>query len=165
MTVASDIAERIRDLRETLGRGEGPLLQEDLARRAGVRASQVSQWERGAQRPSRSRLERWAEREGWPLEMFQEGAPMPSTLLLRMEAPAERTALPESVEGRSPRKILAAFYDVLAAASREGRPCPPELAVLMQAMYDLAVGSPGSARDAEAAGLAAPAGEVAVPGW
>lgn len=143
-TVASNIAERIRDLRETLGRGDGPLLQEDLARRAGVRASQVSQWERGAQRPSRSRLERWAEREGWPVEIFEEGAPMPGEILARKRAaPASAAGGDRRADGApapgAPEEILAAFYDTLARASREGRPCPPELAVHIQAMYELAI--------------------------
>ena len=166
-TVASDIAERIRNLRQHLGATPGrPILQEELARRAGVRTSQVSQWERGAQRPSRSRLERWAEREGWPVEMFREGSAMPAEIL---PAPGLRPSPPPTgPTGADAHHVLARFYEVMAEASRQGRPCPPELAVLMQEMYGLALGDGGadepSDRDGPSAARAQrPASEV--PGW
>ena len=102
-TVASDIAHRVKNLREFLGGGSGrPVLQEDLARRVGVRTSQISQWERGAQRPSRNRLERWADREGWPIEMFQEGAPMPAKVLAPSPSSAPQLGRGSSGPGHPP---------------------------------------------------------------
>ena len=142
-TVASDIAERVKNLREFLGRGTGkPVIQEELAKRAGVRTSQISQWERGAQRPSRNRLERWAEREGWPIEMFQEGAPMPARVLspsVSVEPPTSATRAGVGSPALDPNQILGRFYEVMADASRRGRPCPAELAVLIQEMHGLAL--------------------------
>jgi transcriptional regulator with XRE-family HTH domain len=70
--VAGNIAKRIRDLCEALG-----VDQKDLAPRAGVHPQQVSAWVTGKQRPTRTRLESWAIREGWPVAIFAEGGPMP----------------------------------------------------------------------------------------
>ena len=171
-TVASDIAERIRNLRELLGGGTGkPMLQEELARRAGVRTSQVSQWERGAQSPSKSRLERWAEREGWPIEIFQDGTPMPAEVL---SAPQPEGPPPPGTVAGSGRvvqdanRILARFYEVMADASRRGHPCPPEMAILIQQMYGLVLGDgdpladPSGAEEAPATGSET---ESEIPGW
>jgi transcriptional regulator with XRE-family HTH domain len=139
--LASDIAGRIRRIREALGAPGEPLSQSELARRAGVRASQVSQWERGAQRPSRSRLERWADREGWPIAVFQEGGPLPSPAL-RDDAGAES---PRPVDGATvPRdldELLARFYHLMADAAARGQPVPAELARLMDGMYRAAITS------------------------
>ena len=172
-TVASNIADRVKNLREFLGGGSGrPVIQEELAKRAGVRTSQISQWERGAQRPSRSRLERWAEREGWPVEMFQEGSPMPATVLA--PSVSGETPLPAGRAGAGlpttdPNQILARFYEVMADASRLGQPCPAELAVLIQGMHGLALradGEPPSPRSSdEKSASPSPASESDIPGW
>jgi transcriptional regulator with XRE-family HTH domain len=169
-TVASDIAARIRNLREALGGGgETPLLQEDLGRRAGVRASQVSQWERGAQRPSRSRLERWAEREGWPVTIFQDGAPLPSELLGGPLSPPATKVTPEGVPTPGAGEILARFYEVMAKSSRQGRPCPPELAVLIQDLYHLATSGGGGEPDSRVVpsprSASPSADDEGVPNW
>ncbi len=72
--VADNISFRIADLRKkALG-----LTQAALAVRAGVGKQQVSNWETGLQRPARSRLTSWADRERWPFEIFAEGGPLPS---------------------------------------------------------------------------------------
>jgi len=155
-TVAADIADRIRKLRSLLGGEEGkPILQEELAQRAGVRKSQVSQWERGAQRPSRSRLERWAEREKWPVEIFREGAPMPSEILsdsVDVGGPGPVSFGAPDLPSTDPNQILARFYEVLAEASRGGSPPPPELALLIQQMHGIAVGAEDKEASSEAAG-------------
>lgn len=171
-TVASDIADRIRDLREFLGGNTGrPVRQEELALRAGVRTAQVSQWERGAQRPSRSRLERWAEREGWPVEIFEEGAPMPTSVLpaplvVTTPFPAQPGTDPVATD---PNQLLARFYEVMAEASRQGRPCPPELAALIQQMHGLALRpesrTPTSASGTEPSTSTDPDQSSEVPGW
>ena len=172
-TVASNIADRVKNLREFLGGGSGrPVIQEELAKRAGVRTSQISQWERGAQRPSRNRLERWAEREGWPIEMFQEGAPMPAIVLAR--SVSGETPFPAGLAGAgSPamdrNHILARFYEVMADASRLGHPCPAELAVLIQKMHALALkgdGEPASSRSGgDKSASQSPTSESEIPGW
>ena len=171
-TVASDIADRIKNLREFLGGDtRKAILQETLARRAGVRTSQVSQWERGAQSPSKSRLERWAEREGWPVEIFQDGGPMPTEVLAASGSGGARG--PEARGGtdgasNDANEILARFYEVMAEAIRCGRPLPPELAVLIQRMHGLALGEGDPvAPPAKDEGGAAPsaATESEIPGW
>ena len=74
LEVAGNISFRIADLRRNaLG-----LTQAALAVRAGVGKQQVSNWETGFQRPARSRLTSWADREHWPFEIFAEGGPLPS---------------------------------------------------------------------------------------
>lgn len=131
--VARNIGDRIRRLRELLGREPSkPLSQDDLGKRAGVRGSQVSQWERGVQRPSRSRLERWAEREGWPVAVFSEQGPPPDEIV--------PPAPPEAREASGPDALLAQFYQMMADSATQGRPFPPELAHLMHAMHRLATG-------------------------
>ncbi len=173
--LASDIAERIRDLRRVLsGEPDRVVPQEELGKRAGVRPSQVSQWERGAQKPSRSRLERWAEREGWPVTIFAEGSPMPSDVLTPSASRDHETA--NAVSGgepaaaeRTPEHILTRFYQVMAASAKQGSPLPPELATLMHGMYRLARGSGSPGPDRSGAEPATRVDELtaqrAVPGW
>lgn len=76
LVVASDIISRLRDLKTALKAS-----QAELARRAGVGPQAFSAWMTGKSPPPRIRLSTWAEREGWPLEIFLEGGPMPSTVL------------------------------------------------------------------------------------
>lgn len=161
-TVASDIAERIKELRRFLGTGsKGILSQEELGKRAGVRPSQVSQWERGVQQPSKSRLESWAEREGWPVTIFAEGAPRPSQAMSSVggsPAVPGTSAIDEREPGSlDPAEILARFYRLMAAAAEHGRPWPPELASLMDEMYRAAK------RDAPQGGVEAAGAQI--PGW
>lgn len=164
-TIATDIAERIKDLRKVLqSKPDKKLPQEELGMRAGVRPSQVSQWERGVQQPSRSRLERWAEREGWPVDIFAEGGPKPSEVLSPTVngTPAESDSgnygiPPESLD---PDDILARFYRLMAAAAERGRPWPPELARLMHDMYRAA--KPVAISGNDAAGARA---DTRIPGW
>lgn len=80
LTVASDLAERMDDLWEVLGKPHW----KSLAIRAGVHQQQLKQWRVRRQRPPWRRLESWAQREGWPAEIFAEGGPMPSTVLQRV---------------------------------------------------------------------------------
>jgi transcriptional regulator with XRE-family HTH domain len=145
-TVAADIGQRIRKIREVLRGPDGaPLSQGDLARRAGVRPSQVSLWERGVQRPSRSRLERWAEREGWPITVFQEGGAVPG---LAGSAPSPSVAASPpgpapTGPSANPEDLLARFYQLMAEAAARGQAFPPELANLMDRMYRTAVAGRG----------------------
>lgn len=76
LRAAKGIASRIVNLRDTLG-----LNQRELARRAGVRHKQITAWIQGRQTPTETRLESWAEREGWPVEIFAEDGPMPSEVI------------------------------------------------------------------------------------
>lgn len=75
-TLAGDIANRLLDLVSVTG-----VKHKELAKRAGVRPQQFSNWVGGDQKPPKSRLEHWAEREGWPIDIFSEGGPLPSTVL------------------------------------------------------------------------------------
>ncbi len=137
--LAADIAERIRDLRSVLSTGpKSSLSQEELGRRAGVRPSQVSQWERGVQQPSKSRLESWAEREGWPVTIFAEGSPSPSAALPSLTVGAEIRA-PAGPDGApvssDPDEVLAKFYRLMASAAETGNPWPAELAGVVEELY------------------------------
>lgn len=76
--VASDVAQRIRDLREAVG-----WTQAQLAQRVNRLVGAVSKWERGVKRPPRTVLERLAKQQGWPVEIFGEGGPMPSVVIRR----------------------------------------------------------------------------------
>ncbi len=76
--LASDFKDRIADLIQALGDIEPA----KLAERAGVGAEQVRRWLRGDEvKPRQKSLERWAKREGWPVGIFAEGGPMPSTVV------------------------------------------------------------------------------------
>ncbi len=75
--VASDFAGRIADLVEALKDIEPSA----LAERASVGTEQVRRWLRDEVKPRQKMLERWAKREGWPVNVFAEGGPMPSTVV------------------------------------------------------------------------------------
>lgn len=67
-TVAPDFKDRIKALRDHLGED-----QPTFAKRFGRRKKQISSWENGHQRPRTSTLEWAAEKNGWPLEIFEDG--------------------------------------------------------------------------------------------
>lgn len=91
LRLADDISSRIVDLRtKALG-----VTQAALAVRAGVGTQQVSNWETGQQRPARTRLVSWADRERWPVEIFAQGGPLPSVAL---GAPASPNAIPGVID-------------------------------------------------------------------
>lgn len=79
---AGNIGARMRDLRDALGK-----LQEDFAEDVGVTGQSISDYETGRSRPSKSRLVRLAKKVGIPVAAFEEGGPMPSTLLKRPLTP------------------------------------------------------------------------------
>jgi transcriptional regulator with XRE-family HTH domain len=167
--LASDIAERMKDLRRVLSTGpKSSLSQEELGRRAGVRPSQVSQWERGVQQPSKSRLESWAEREGWPVTIFAEGSPSPSVALPSLTAGAE-TRAPTGPDGApapsEPDEILAKFYRLMARAAEAGIPWPAELAGVVEEMYRAAKGGHSALPHAGEPPAGEPASAGDVPGW
>ena len=74
--LAKNIGERLHDLRGLL-----KLTQAAFGDLAGVTNQQVSEWERGNAKPSRSRVQRLTQVHGWPIDMFAEGGPMPSEVL------------------------------------------------------------------------------------
>ena len=88
---ASDLPARLRDLRVALG-----LLQEEFAERVGVVGQSISDYETGKSRPSKSRLERLARSVGIPVAAFEEGGPMPSSLLQRLAVPRSHDAVATS---------------------------------------------------------------------
>lgn len=76
--VAGNIAERLEDLRKHLG-----LRQPAFAKLFGRGRKQASAWKNSRQSPPPAVLEWAAEQHDWPLEMFAEGGPMPSTVVNR----------------------------------------------------------------------------------
>ena len=80
--MAGDIAIRLADLRHHLG-----VRQPAFAKLFGRGRKQVSAWENQRQAPPPAVLEWAAEQNGWPLEMFAEGGPMPSAVLHRPLTP------------------------------------------------------------------------------
>ncbi|KKL51549.1 hypothetical protein LCGC14_2294340, partial [marine sediment metagenome] len=75
--LASDFKARIEDLSKALGDIEPA----ELAERAEVGPEQVRRWLRDEVKPRQKSLERWAKREGWPITIFTEGGPMPSSVV------------------------------------------------------------------------------------
>ena len=102
--LAADVSGRLHELCDELG-----LNLTQFALRAGVRQQQVRNWLRGTQKPAKSRLEAWARREGWPVEMFAEGGPRPAAILVN---------LPASSPKRSGQGRRASDKDAEALASR-----------------------------------------------
>ena len=103
------------------------------------------------------------------MTIFQDGAPLPSELLGDTVSPPAAQVTPEEVSGPRPEEILARFYEVMAEESRRGRPCPPELAVLIQDLYRMAISGSGDGPDSPAveSPRSAPPStdDKAVPNW
>lgn len=137
--VAADIAERIEDLRVALG-----LTQRGLAKRAGVRAPQLSNWIRKVQRPPKSRLESWATREGWSIEIFAEGGPMPSTVVNRPLTARSRQKRGNGQGGRSAYiEALELFEAELAVYRARRELIPREKTLALIAMLAAAISEVG----------------------
>ena len=125
-------------------------------------------WERGVQQPSKSRLESWAEREGWPVTVFAEGKPKPSqTMSIAGGSTDVRGS--SAADGRQggaqgPDEILARFYRLMASAAERGTPWPAELAGVMEEMHRVAKQGSGVARGTSDRGAGGQPGN-AVPGW
>ncbi len=108
--LASDIPERIKDLRGALG-----MTQAELAVLFGVSSGQVSSWERGRQKPYKKNLRRIALEHGWPLEIFREGGPMPVDTV--SFTPSSPTDLKRAKVARILR-VIARASEGLSEASR-----------------------------------------------
>jgi transcriptional regulator with XRE-family HTH domain len=110
LRVASDVGRRLAELRELLGE-----TQRDFAARFGRGWKQVSMWERGHQRPRPSVLVLAAQKNGWPLGIFEEGGPRPAEIGVKaLKSPVEtrtgdRTAprSPSDPERAVRRSVLA----------------------------------------------------------
>lgn len=70
--VASDLPERLVELRQVLGD-----LVQVFTKRFGRGRKQYSAWRKGKQLPPRRVLEQAAEREGWPVKIFAANGPRP----------------------------------------------------------------------------------------
>lgn len=75
-TPASDLPERLRELREVMD-----WTQEDLAEAMGRAKQSANLWENGKAKPAPRRLAAMARARGWPLEIFAEGGPRPREVL------------------------------------------------------------------------------------
>ena len=111
--VAENIADRIAELKEALG----IRTQAELAKRAWVGKQQVGVWLRGTQQPSRQRLISWAEREGWPVAIFEEDGPMPRAVV---------NCTVNSTKGATEGEVRAAMEVLLQAVLRSSGP-PPDI--------------------------------------
>ena len=108
--VAEDIPDRLRALKAALG-----CSWKELAERAGVGPSQMSVWLSGRQKPSRSRLEAWANREGWSLDVFAAGRVMP-TVGVNRPAGASSPAAPPPAYPSDPTALIQAAVTLLHQA-------------------------------------------------
>ena len=115
-TVATDIAGRILELRAVTG-----LTQDGLGELAGVNGRQVYAWEKGHAIPPRTKLERLARHQGWPVDMFAEGGPRPRTCVKGpMVAPKRRSGQDGYQE------VYVKAVTELAAHMDRGNDMPPE---------------------------------------
>jgi transcriptional regulator with XRE-family HTH domain len=81
---ASDIGDRLRELREYLGELRGkPMAQAEFGDMIGVSNQRVSDWESGRGRPARNRLVRMARRLGIPMTVFAANGPRPRQVTVR----------------------------------------------------------------------------------
>ncbi len=128
--VASDIAGRILELRTVTG-----LTQDGLGELAGVNGRQVYAWEKGHAIPPRTKLERLARQQGWPVEMFVDGGPRPRTCVkgpivapkrrsgregyqeVYVKAVTELGSHMERGNGMPPERVLYWFSAMLEASS------------------------------------------------
>jgi transcriptional regulator with XRE-family HTH domain len=121
--VAANIGGRLRELREVLD-----WTQEDLGKELGRRRQSVIQYEAGRVQPPRRRLEDLCRRHHWPLEIFAEGGPRPSELLLRRPFAATQGVSADHRPGQGPeaasewKRIAEAGGDIEAAARELGDP-------------------------------------------
>jgi len=154
-TLASNIAERIYQLREVvLG-----WTQQEFGTEAGVAWGQVSAWENGHARPPRGRLQRLTAKFGWPIDIFQEGGPLPSEVIIARApqpgssvsavVPAKQANAGESLlDGTAPGALGLAIARVLhelrARDDIEKRPCRREATVLALKQFATTARDPGA---------------------
>lgn len=118
--IAANFGKRIKDLRDALGGPGKPLSQEALAGRAQVNPQQISNWEGGRQRPHQKSLTRWANREGWSVDIFAEGGPMPSASVsnsVNARSQDKATRLQKKLADAT--GAISRAQDLLAAGSTE----------------------------------------------
>lgn len=77
--VPADIAARVADFKRASG-----LTHEEIGRWAGRRVNAVSEWSLGKTKPPRSALERLAQNAQLPIQVFEDGGPMPSEEMARI---------------------------------------------------------------------------------
>lgn len=141
--MATDIGDRLRDLRDAMG-----WTQDDLAREVGRRSNAVSEWERGARKPPKSVLTRLADDHGWPVAMFQVGGPMPHDVVnrpLTAQAVREPTVPPYPVS-RAEWAYLEAKREVMRYEER-GELVPPRVALRLLWEVSIAEATPPAAGD------------------
>jgi len=139
--LASDIAARIDDALRALARVG--VDAEDEAESLGVSAGQLSRWRTGkAKKPRRHTLDAWARQRGWPPAVWEEGGPMPSTLIaegLRIrQTPRDYRAAGNRDEAPALVAVYEAAKRKIAAA---GDTVPREVAErIVKDLADSAVG-------------------------
>lgn len=115
--VARDIHARLAELRELLGES-----QEVFALRFARGWKQVSAWENQRQAPPPSVLAWAASRNGWPVEIFAKGGPMPKAVINAPKRPVEPRSVRETVlvptSGRQALEILELRMRLAVAEGR-----------------------------------------------
>lgn len=107
---ATEIGTRLRDLRAALGWS-----QADLAAKVGRQVNAVSEWETGKRTPPRSVLARLAHDLELPVSVFEDGGPMPATLVNR-PATARSDAGGLTMGGPAEGAFLRAMQDCWPSA-------------------------------------------------
>jgi transcriptional regulator with XRE-family HTH domain len=120
--LATDLGSRLVDLREAMG-----WTQEQLADAVGRRPNAVSEWEREIRKPPESALTRLCRNYGWPEAIFEEGGPMPSTVVNR-PAKARETPTPYLGRGHAHRYFVGVMRDLMDAIAA-GQNVPAETAM------------------------------------
>lgn len=107
-----DMAERLADLRRLLDED-----QPTFGKRFGRGRKQVSNWENVRQLPRPAVLEQAASQNGWPIEIFAKGGPMPSDVLGRKAFAAAVDDMlnqaKQSSNNRSPLLVTPEYFDRL----------------------------------------------------
>ena len=109
--LASDFGDRVREAREALGE-----TQPVFAARWERMAKQVSSWENGHQVPHHSVVRRVAEKNGWPLAMFEEGGPRPVDALqgpLTASVVRERVHTPFAAENAAAALYVRSLKELM----------------------------------------------------
>lgn len=116
--LASDIADRLKELRAVMG-----WRQADLGRELGRSGAAVLRWENGQQGVDEGLLYALAGRYGWPLTIFQEGGPRPGAVLPGAGR-IPSVGLERPVPAEAVLRALVGLVNLAYNYGREGRDIP-----------------------------------------
>jgi transcriptional regulator with XRE-family HTH domain len=149
--LASDIGDRLVDLRAAMG-----WTQQDLGSEVGRGVGTVSEWERGVRLPTRRALDLMLARHRWPVEMFEAGGPMPSTVVnraLTARSVSEPQPPKPKLAGAAARFYRAIIRDLTASFGQGEMVSVEEAASYVQGLWNYATAEcPELEQDVEPAG-------------